>query len=711
MDTLGVATEVGGEGSLPAADPEQSGLDSLIRLAAARAALDPERRAWRSDILLSAVIEAIGLYGPQPADRLLRHVGRVWAAGSVAQASLDTALVVAADAGLLQRSQSLLSDQEEWSLTELTRTEADQDRSWVKRTFTTFGEQIVERANLQLEKPVGKERAESLAEHMLAALAVGASGSYELARGVMSLGELRPAVIDVAAARRHLLQAVEPKPVAEAMQAVLVPLLNPDNDFGNEVLRLLVVGNILQGVLSGRDLALDLRVSDMRFALDTSTLMNLLGDGSSEKRLLLDFLDRCAATGAPVVVAEHTLDEWERVWAAADAEVQSSEVAAVVRAGEAYPLVRNPVARQFVRYLTQDETGNWTRFALGLRDPRRLLEAHGVTVRHHRNVAEEDVALVEAVEARLNVLSRDERTRGARTTAGARDDAQTSAMVARWRSRRGEEPPLAWVIAKDRLTNLAYRAETDSPYPICVSLEAAALLLASLCGDDESSVAALSETLGRAVTRDSFFAVAASYSLDEIIDLSVKMSPDTTLSAEDASIAVQLNFESMLTEAERSQSQEERKALATRAVQLRGTRRLSLADRTFAAAEQAANEAAAREDRVREQGVAKGRSDRDDELEEARKREGLAEAKVVRTKRYAALGMTSTVIVVSLVLLLTLGVVEWSGAFLATIVLGLNSANAVRYVRDEKSSTLEFIGHIAVSVATIALAFVPSLFD
>ena len=685
--------------AIVAPDVEAASTDeSVLRLAAARAALDPERQTWRHDILVSAVVSALGLYGPLTTERLLVNVSRTWATGTVSRHMIDRTLEVADAAGLIVSNRNLLSQQDEWSLPEETKLEATQDRDWVRRTFHDFGERLVEIVNDLSERPVPADRGPRLAQEMFAALARGASGTFAFAESALAAKELRPAVLDTRAAAAYLKETLQPSEVAGAMQEALVRIMNPDDPLGNDVLRLLVVGNILQGLLSGRDTAASLSDIHFRFVLDTSALMFLV-DGSPERQLVLEFLERCRALDAQVVVGDHTLAEYERVWKSAEREVQHLDPQQVRRAGDGYVLVGNVVTRAYVRHLQQDATGNWARFSLGRRDIRPMLEGYGVVVRDHGNDGPEDRAIVEAITGRLLELSDSPTIRGDRTPTAAAADAHTCAMVARWRRADPSIPPAAWMVGSDRLTDQAYAEHTSDVYPLCLPTSAALLLMSNICGDDSGTMAGLVDTLSAAVTRDSFLAVAASYTFDEVLDLAEKMAPGAPLSDQDAAIAVQLNFEAFITEFTEPLTEPERRARATRAVQRRGLQQSARARRIVDTAELERGRLEKSVEVARAEGRHEGRLQREAEVAEERRLREEAEEKSARVGRAAVLAVVATIAAATIVLLTLEGRLGAVGLVTAAATLVTTIGLGIKFVV-ERGRTSLFVVDLVVAISS-----------
>lgn len=626
----------------------------VVRLAATRAALDPQRRAWRNDILVSAIVEVLSLYGARPLDQLLSAVRRVWGTDTVTQTAAEEALAVAREAGLVV-TQTRLDGRENWLLSEGAKREAEEDVEWVRRCFDGFATNLLTRLDEVCDHPVRSDRGDRLADQMFAALVHAAAGALSLGRTAHAVTHLRPAEFDLDALRTYLAREVEPKTVASAMQEVALAIVDPADEFGERVLHLLVAGNVLQGLLSGRDLRGTVELAGTRIALDTSALVPLAQKGTPEGRLLIDLLQRTPDAGVEVVVAEHTLEEWERLWEAADGELRGHTEEQLQRAAS-YPFLRNPFVSGYLQAKKSDPHLSWPKFQIGRRDIGPTLEGFGVNIRPHGNHEDGDRAVQDAVERRLLELS--ESSARGRRPAAAEADAKTCAMVHRWRAEAEAGLPGGWFIARDKLTELAYRdtvGEGD-PYPLVLSPSAWMVFVASVLADDPDEVNKLAVTLSSAVTRDAFLSAAAAHSLDEVLELTEIFGEDASgLSDRDVHLALQLELQGVIEESEKEPDDRARE-VGIQAARTRSMRRDGRAAREYELAQQRMQDVDARVEAARVEALRSADAASDERMEEVQ----------LRHKRQMR---TLAVVVVATVLLVLLVVGQVAGMLSLTALL------------------------------------------
>jgi hypothetical protein len=85
----------------------------LARLAATRAALDPVRQAYRSDILVSAVIEVLANRGERTTKELVHAVNQIWRTRAITEPEVTDAVTEALSAKLVRRVTDL-GNVEKW---------------------------------------------------------------------------------------------------------------------------------------------------------------------------------------------------------------------------------------------------------------------------------------------------------------------------------------------------------------------------------------------------------------------------------------------------------------------------------------------------------------------------------------------------------------------------------------------------------------------
>ena len=517
----------------------------LERIIATHIALNPERREWRHDIVVSTVVEVL-VGGDRTTDELLVAVNRTLRTRTVLAPEFARVLEDAEAAGLIVKPMAL-SGIERWQVTSLAREEAAEDRAWGKRVYADFEADVArELADDGLD--VSTQRAQKAARHLLGALSEGA-GNYDVAEGLEGL--LHPIDFDRPAVQRAL-AAVDPRPLRHALLGLAEEAMDPDEPFGNDLVHLLVVSNLLHGFATRRDLPEAARLDGVRVLLDTSALFDLIADGTPEQKLLHDMLELSERAGVEVVVAEHTLDEWERVWVGAEYENPRSH-----EAENLDPLVdritRNAFITEFLRRRKSQKQMTWGRFETQARSLRGLLEAlpFPVNIRPAGNNTEQDKAVVAAALEKITALSQDPDVPGKRKGRAGAADAEAVAMIARWRDSDATSVRCcAYFVAEDYLTTRAYRElYVGDPHPMTLNVAGWTAYLAATITDDPAEKAALASVMGSAIVRESLFGVATSYTLEEAITLSKLLSEDgRNIAIADARAAIQLDFKQLLDE-------------------------------------------------------------------------------------------------------------------------------------------------------------------
>lgn len=519
-------------------------LREIARLAATHAALDPDRIARRHDIFISACLEALSIRGPLSTNQIVREVNRMWATNSTSVEMVMDALTVAQQAGLA--STVTEGGIVRWQASPAAIREAEQDREWAADILSNFESEFVRRLTDCCEVAIRPERHSRLFAHLVVAITHGAQDIYEVATQSASLEHLRPVRFEIDKIGSYIKESVDPRPVAKALAEVALEAIDPFDEFGNAFIRLLTVGNILQGMLSGRDAGAAKVLQGMRCLLDTSTLVLMVEEDETGRSLLERLITQSRESDIEVIVAEHTLDEWERLWQGAEAELGGRE-SAIHLPERGYILVQNPLLKAFFREQESDPSMNWSRFKIGRRDLRPYLEKVGVHVRPHGNTRERDHDLARRVRQGLIALPKNSRGRARRTQTAADADAQSCAMVARWRESSSGGLPCGWFIAPDTLTERVYQTvEVDDPYPLSVTPGKWLLFLAAMRGDDPEGLNQLALALSDVVTREAFFSVATGYTIDDALKFSDMLGEANALGPDDLRAVVQLDATALL---------------------------------------------------------------------------------------------------------------------------------------------------------------------
>lgn len=546
------------------------GRDLLLRLTAANAALDPTRHRWRRDIHMSAVLEVLGsVDSPMTEQEIVREARRAWATDAISEVSITEAITLANRSGFISEVRNF-DEVEAWQLSSATREEVKRDQHWAAEVFREFQTQL--RVRLSEIEDIDDSRIPRLSEQLLMACVVATNGVYEVARYADRLGPLE---LDLRSMTQHLKTEVQPRSVFEAMVRMAEAVADPDDPFGNEILHLLVTGNILHGLMSHQDLAHSSGIEGYRIVVDTSTLVYGLDPESNEGRIFDLLISETLAAGAEIVVPEHVLEEWDAVWAEADAKLRNLDSESIRLIAEGHILVNNPVANAFAVCAQRDPGLNWFRYTAKRRPIKDLLASRGVTIRRHGN-GEDDADLVE----RVSLYLQKPRVRPYPTATKAIRDANSCAMVARWRNADNLDPPQAWFVAQDRATARAYAKECpEDPYPLTVTPESWLMFMSVMAPPVETDIADRINAIGDAVRRSSFLSVASGYPIDDALRMmSILQERDNgALTPEELRRSVQVDLVSLLEHAD--QTREDPIPVAVELAQRRLKRRNHQADR------------------------------------------------------------------------------------------------------------------------------------
>src|SRR5271169_3149547 len=145
--------------------------DDLARLAAAHAALDPDRQKWRRDILISSLIEILALKEPLNERDLLRRIKKVWLTDAVDKALLHGALELAKEADLVEQR----SNDGKWVARPGCIEDANADRAWAETIVERFGRDLGKRLSELLTDHEVTEpaRLRRLTQYLIGALMAG----------------------------------------------------------------------------------------------------------------------------------------------------------------------------------------------------------------------------------------------------------------------------------------------------------------------------------------------------------------------------------------------------------------------------------------------------------------------------------------------------------------------------------------------------------
>lgn len=375
--------------------------------------------------------------------------------------------------------------------------------------------------------------------------------------------------------------------------------LDPDDAFASEVVHLLIVGSVLQSFVSKRDLGGQPSLSGARLLLDTPVLVDLIDEGSPAKELAVNLIQLSHKLEAETVVAEHTLDEWDRLWLGADHEnpgILDGRVVPKYFDRLTSSKYSNPFVRQFVRAKSLGDPIRWARFKAERSGIREVLEDLGVRIVACGNTSATDEEVVATMSAAILKASADTTIPGRRTRTSAVADANSTAMVRRWRLERPMTPCGAYFISSEHLTGIAFAAAyVDDAISLTVRPSAWVVFVASLVADDPNERTRLAEMVTDAVFRESFLGLATAYTLEEASALAEVLTEHDVLSLEDSREAAQLDVDQFLeTEADGGEDDRIRR-LALEVVRRRSARRDARAKRLEKKAQEMMDAATERE--------------------------------------------------------------------------------------------------------------------
>jgi hypothetical protein len=200
--------------AMQAVPPSELQLD-VAQLAATHAALDPERREWRCDIVMTTVIALIADRGPMSCSQIVNAVNKLWRTSAITEPLISQGLEVAAGARLVVRRDDFTGT-ETWAATEAAERETKQDRERAALKFGEFERGLARRLEDNPAISFKADRVPKLASQLFEALATGAQGLYQLA--VDDPNALRPIYFRDAAIFEWIDQNVEPASMREALR-------------------------------------------------------------------------------------------------------------------------------------------------------------------------------------------------------------------------------------------------------------------------------------------------------------------------------------------------------------------------------------------------------------------------------------------------------------------------------------------------------------
>lgn len=490
----------------------------LAQLTASRSLVRKDRREGRHDLLVNTIVAILAERQTLTETQLLAALRRTWQTSTLSDEMIDTALSDARRAGLIATRPDK-NGATRYVVSGDAASHNSQDRQHVQGLFSAFKSNIADRLTDYSNEQKLANRLDRIVNEVLTAIAHACQESYDIPiRG--SAQTVHPMRLSDQEVRRYARQ-LDPKSIRQPVEDLAFDALDPADSFGNELVHLVVVGGLLHGLTSQRGIGASPSLQHMHLLLDTSALIGFVREEDHpDYRTLTQLISLSKRCEANLFVAEHTIDEWERVWGAADEQFEHAQ-RKISRDDAPSVLIRyaqNPFVGAYVEYLDNGGRGSWIRWASAQRDLRTKIETLGLTVVAYEDSSDEDTTYREQIHSDLVALSADANVPGRRSKGGAEADAMSAALISRWRRENGDDTAI--FIANDYLTNLAFTSSTSGPNPLVVNPTLWLQYVTCLLVDDADQRIEIANLIADVGVRDMILGMASTYSLDEIFEIS-----------------------------------------------------------------------------------------------------------------------------------------------------------------------------------------------
>lgn len=487
----------------------------VAQLVASYSLLDPQRRDRRRDIVLSTLVTVLAERQPTSAPRLFRAIREMWKTSTLTDDALTEALKDARAAGLIAEHDQ--NGEQLYSVSSDAAEETRHDQDYVVNLLRDFQNQISERSAAYPNISSKPQKQQRLMREVLTAIAKACQDSFAIdAPGTSK--SVRPLSVSQSASI-HYANNLRPASIRNPVRDLALDALDTGEPFGNEVVHLIVVSGLLLGLTTQRGISTEPSLEHTRVLLDTSCFVDLaVPNNHPDHKAFLELIslsDRCKAE---LVVAQHTIDEWGRLWDGADSEMTFAErrIEAITSPIMAR-LVSNPFVVAYIDYRNSGGNHGWIRWSELRRDLRQLIRSLPITVEDYIEEDETDRERREQLSTTLRELSK---KRGFRTRrkAAAEADARTATMVAKWREIYGQSS--AVFVARDNLTNRAYAKCFPDSQPLVIWPTVWLQYVGCLVVDDSVSQIDIADLIADVAVRDTVLSMAGAHTLDEVLDFS-----------------------------------------------------------------------------------------------------------------------------------------------------------------------------------------------
>ena len=682
----------------------------LAQLTASRSLARKDRREGRHYLLVHTIVAILAERRTLSETQLLAALRRTWQTSTLSDEMIDTALADARRAGLIATRPDK-HGATKYIVSGDAASHNSQDRQYVQGLLSAFKSNIADRLRDYSNEQQLANRLDRIVNEVLTAIAHACQESYDIPiRGSAQI--VHPIRLSEQDVRRYANQ-LDPKSIRRPVEDLAFDALDPADSFGNELVHLVIVGGLLHGLTSQRGVSVPPSLQHMYLLLDTSALIGLVREEDHpDRRTLTQLISLSKRCEAKLVVAEHTIDEWERVWRAADEQFEHAQ-RKILKDDARSVLIRyaqNPFVGAYVEYLDNGGKGSWIRWAIAQRDLRTKAESSGLTVVIYEDSSDEDTAYREKIHSHLVALSADENVPGRRSKGGAEADAMSAALISRWRREDGDDTAI--FVANDYLTNLAFTSSASESSPLVVNPTLWLQYVTCLLVDDADHRIEIANLIADVGVRDMILGMASTYSLDEILEISdVLMAEGVELGTREARDLADPHLYQSLDEMHQESMQHVNVRVqailsrrTTRSIQRVSNREATLQDK-LDTIQGVADEKSRLADKYKsqaEQATIEAAEDRA-AVVEALSDKKKAEDRSDLLKRILYAGSGSAMVLIVFIILVSWGFIQGQGILFGVLVWIGGVAVSYSWVKDTAARFRRLLGSIGVQLALKAI--------
>ena len=500
---------------LPNSGDEEQAL-RVTQLAASRSLLDPNRRSSRRDVVISTLIAVLAEKQPMAAAPLFKAIRSLWKTSTLDWQTLDNALLDARAAGLIIERDS--NGQQIYSLSSEADAETEQDMLHMNHLLSEFRDQISKRLDDYPDANKLVDRQDRIMREVLTAIATACQGTFEI-EVPGSSRSVRPISISQLEVAQYA-DRLNPKSIRLPVKELALDALDSGDSFGNELVHLIIVSGLLLGLAAQQGVVEAPTLEGTALFLDTSFLINIVRpDDSSELNALNELISLSNQCDAMLIVPEHTVQEWSRLWDSGDTDVHAAgNRIATISSTILSRHINNPFVAEYVEYTNGGGSQGWGRWSNTRRDLRKLLQQLPIKISRYTERGKSDSECYNCILEFLTEMSENKAVRATRTKAAAEADAMTATMINRRRTVHGENSAI--FLANENLTNHAYAKCFPESQPLVIPPMIWLQYISCLIVDDPQHHIEIADLIADVALRNTVLGMAGSYTLEEIADFS-----------------------------------------------------------------------------------------------------------------------------------------------------------------------------------------------